>query len=75
MLCALAALLLPGILFLGYIATRPAWRMLDTDKLIRLDESLLITAADGTRPAEVCGCSRRPICVSSAISLRIVAEE
>lgn len=53
LLCALAALLLPGILFLGYIATRPAWRMLDTDKLIRLDESLLITAADGTRLSQL----------------------
>ena len=27
------------------------------------------------RPADVCGCSRKPSVVSSAISLRMVAEE
>ena len=41
-------LLAPAVGFVGYIASREAWRMLDVEKLTRMDESLRIAANDGT---------------------------
>ena len=53
MLCALCVLLAPILGFVGYIASREAWRMLDVDKLVRLDESLTVIACDGTRLSQL----------------------
>ena len=53
MLCALCVLLTPVLGFVGYIASREAWRMLDLNKLLRRDESLLVTARDGTQLSQL----------------------
>lgn len=53
LLCALAVLLTPVFAFVGYIASREAWRMLDVDKLTRLDESLLVTDSEGALLSEL----------------------
>ena len=53
LLCALAVLLTPVFAFVGYVASREAWRMLDVDKLTRLDESLLVTDSEGALLSEL----------------------
>ncbi len=47
-LCTLILLLLPVFGFIGYIASREAWHLLDPDKLAHFDESLLVYDRDGT---------------------------
>ena len=47
LLCALALMLLPAFGFIGYIASREAWHILDPEKLSHFDESLLVYDRDG----------------------------
>ena len=53
LLCGAAVLLLPVFAFVGYIASREAWRLLDVEKLIHLDESLEVYDCNGALLAQL----------------------